>query len=140
MKKVTIIIRREEAKASPVLLEKVQDTDGIEIMYNTEIKSLEGENKLERVILYHKDIGETKAYTPDGIFVFIGMSPNTNFVKEIISLNSEGYIRTTHGFETSVKGIYTAGDSREGSSKQAVTSAGEGAAAALLIREYLREL
>ena len=64
----------------------------------------------------------------------------TKFIKNIINLDKQGFIIATEGSKTSVKGIYTAGDCRKGSSKQVVTAAGEGAASALLIREYLKTL
>lgn len=134
---VTMIIRRDKASASPVLQEKVKDTNGIEILYNTEIKAVKGEHKLESVTLYHKDQDQIKDYYPDGIFVFIGLTPNTRFLTDVVELDTENFIIAPK-FETSIKGIFAAGDSRRGSSKQAVTAAGEGAAAALLIREFLQ--
>ncbi|OLS22687.1 MAG: Thioredoxin reductase [Candidatus Heimdallarchaeota archaeon LC_3] len=136
--KVTIIYRRDEPSASPVLQEKIEQTDGIDLWLSTEVIELKGETKLESILLNHKDKNEKKEYTPDGIFVFIGLQPNTKFLQGIINLDKQNFIVTENGSKTSVKGIYAAGDCRKGSSKQAITAAGEGAASALLIREYLK--
>ncbi|MHA1207341.1 MAG: FAD-dependent oxidoreductase, partial [Candidatus Hodarchaeales archaeon] len=76
-----------------------------------------------------------KEYHPDGIFVFIGLTPNTKFLKGV-DMDPQGFIVTTQQ-ESSAKGIFAAGDCRLGSVKQAVAAAGEGAAAAIAIREFL---
>jgi thioredoxin reductase (NADPH) len=132
---VTIIIRKEEPQASPVLQEKVKDKEGIDVWVNTEVVELVGEDSLEAVRIKNTNTGEVKEYHPDGIFVFIGLSPNTKFLKGV-SLDPLGFI-TTSQQQSSVKGIFAAGDCRLGSVKQAVAAAGEGAAAAIAIREYL---
>jgi thioredoxin reductase (NADPH) len=138
--KITIIYRRDAPTASPVLQEKVEETDDIDLWLNTEVLEVKGETVLEKVVLRHNDRNETKEYEPNGIFVFIGLQPNTKFLKSIIDLDSQDFVITQDGSKTSVKGIYAAGDCRKGSSKQAVTAAGEGAASALMIREYLKTL
>ncbi len=135
---VTILIRGNRPKASSVLQEKVNDTKGIDIWLNCEIKELIGENKLEKVIVIHKDTGEEKEYHPDGIFVFIGLLPNTKFL-ENIELDSGNFVITDNELQSSAPGIYAAGDCRKGSVKQAITSAGEGATAALMMRHYLEK-
>jgi thioredoxin reductase (NADPH) len=138
--KITIIYRREAPTASPLLQEKIEKIEGIDLWLNTEVVEVKGETSLENVVLHHNDRNETKEYSPDGIFVFIGLQPNTKFLKDIIDLDSQGFVITQDGSKTSIKGIYSAGDCRKGSSKQAVTAAGEGAASALMIREYLKTL
>lgn len=132
---VTIIVRGDEPSASPVLQDKVKGHEGIDIWLNTEIHELTGENKLDSVRVKHKDTGEIKEYHPDGIFVFIGLTPNTKFLKGV-DIDPQGFIVTTQQ-ESSAKGIFAAGDCRLGSVKQAVAAAGEGAAAAIAIREFL---
>ena len=132
---VTILVRGNEPRASPVLQEKVKDRKGIEVWINSEVVELLGEDSLEAVRIKHTETGEVKDYHPDGIFVFIGLSPNTKFLKGV-DLDSQGFI-TTSQQQSSVQGIFAAGDCRFGSVKQAVAAAGEGAAAAIAIREYL---
>ena len=74
---------------------------------------------------------------PGAVFVFIGLDPNTGFLKGTINLDGWGFIKTSGTFETNVKGIFAAGDVRAGSTKQVVSAAGEGATAALMVRQYL---
>ena len=132
---VTIIVRGDEPTASPVLQEKVKEQEGIDIWLSSEVLELTGENKLDTVKIKHRDTDEIKTYQPDGIFVFIGLTPNTKFLKDV-DMDSQGFIITKQQ-ESSARGIFAAGDCRLGSVKQAVAAAGEGAAAAIAIREFL---
>jgi thioredoxin reductase (NADPH) len=133
---ITILIRGNEPKASLVLQEKVRDTESIEVWLNSEIKELKGENQLEEVIVLHKDAEIEKEYYPDGVFVFIGLQPNTEFLNNI-ELDADKFVITNSELQSSVPGIFAAGDCRKESIKQAVTSTGEGATAALMMRTYL---
>jgi thioredoxin reductase (NADPH) len=132
---VTIIVRGDEPTASPVLQEKVKSQEGIDIWLNSEVHELTGENKLDTVYIKHMDTDEIKGYQPDGIFVFIGLTPNTKFLQGV-DMDSQGFILAKQQ-ESSARGIFAAGDCRLGSVKQAVAAAGEGAAAAIAIREFL---
>ncbi|MCK5151978.1 MAG: FAD-dependent oxidoreductase, partial [Candidatus Thorarchaeota archaeon] len=136
---VTIIVRGDEPSATPVLQEKVQDAEGINVMTNSEVVELKGENSLESMLIKHNDTGEITEYHPDGIFVFIGMQPNTKFVKDLIKLDDHGFVTTDSGLQTSVLGIFSAGDCRSGATNQAISAAGEGASAAISIREFLKK-
>ncbi len=135
-KEVTILVRGGFPDASPVLQEKVTDADGMEVWLNSEITELKGKDKLDLVRVKHED--GVKEYKPDGIFVFIGMKPNTNFLKETVNMDDGKFILTDSGLQTNVTGVYAAGDCRAGSTKQAITAAGEGASAAISIRDYLK--
>ncbi|MHA1932126.1 MAG: FAD-dependent oxidoreductase [Promethearchaeota archaeon] len=132
---VTIIVRGDEPSASPVLQEKVKSQEGIDIWLNSEVHELTGENKLDTVYIKDKETDEIKGYQTDGIFVFIGLTPNTKFLKDV-DMDSQGFIITDQQ-ESSARGIFAAGDCRLGSVKQAVAAAGEGAAAAIAMREFL---
>ncbi|MFX0067443.1 MAG: NAD(P)/FAD-dependent oxidoreductase [Candidatus Hermodarchaeota archaeon] len=138
--RVTILVRRDEASADPIFQEKVEKTDGIEVWLNSEIIEFKGEDALEKVIIRHKDRDEIAEYKPDGIFVFIGMSPNTKFLEGLVELDERKFVLTNRDFQSSARGIYAAGDCRKGASRQAVSAAGEGATAALMIREYLKSV
>jgi thioredoxin reductase (NADPH) len=83
--------------------------------------------------------GEIKTWNYDGVFVFIGLTPNTDLVKGKVELDRGGFI-VADKMHTSMEGVFTAGDVRSGSTKQAAAAAGEGATAALMIREYLQSL
>jgi thioredoxin reductase (NADPH) len=80
---------------------------------------------------------ETREIDPEGVFVFIGLTPNTQLVADLVELDEFGFIKTDIGLQTSVPGIFAAGDARAGSTKQAASAAGEGAAVALSIRRHL---
>ena len=84
--------------------------------------------------------GETKEWQYDGVFVFIGLSANNGLVKEIVETDAFGFVVTDKTLMTSSPGLFAAGDVRAGSTKQAAAAAGEGATAALMIREYLKEI
>ncbi len=136
--KVTIIVRGEKPSASPILQEKVGDKEGIEIITHAEVVELKGENQLKSVMVRHIDTGELKEYSPDGLFVFIGLKPNTKFVAGTIKTDDRGFITTNIGMQTSVMGVFAAGDCRAGATNQAISAAGEGASAAIAIREFLK--
>ncbi len=135
---VTIIIRSEEARATPLYQEKIMDREGIEIWTNSEIIELKGKDHLEAAVVRHKENDKVKEYAPDGVFVFIGMQPNTSFLGELIELDERGFIITDSAHTTSISGIFAAGDCRAGATNQAIAAAGEGASAAISIREYLK--
>jgi thioredoxin reductase (NADPH) len=155
---VTILVRGDELKASQVIVEKVLRHPKVKVRYNTTVEGFSGAGgKLKSVTIKDWASGETEQIYPAGVFVFIGQIPNTAFLADCpIQRNQWGYIITGHdlvhdgtrpeGFkerdphflETSVPGIFAAGDVRAGSTKQVASAAGEGATAALLVREYLK--
>ena len=81
-----------------------------------------------------------KRFIEEGAFVFIGLSPNSELVRELVDVDDAGFVLSDVGMSTSVRGIFVAGDVRSGSTKQAASAAGEGAAAALAIRRYVEPL
>jgi thioredoxin reductase (NADPH) len=94
---VTIVVRGSKPRASPVLTEKVQGRDGIDVLLNSEIIEVIGEDKLDSINIKHRDIDEVKEYHPDGIFVFIGLSPNIKFLSGI-ELDDNDFIVTNNEF------------------------------------------
>jgi thioredoxin reductase (NADPH) len=135
-------------------MEKVNEPNSrIEVRYRTVVDAIEGENsKLKTLKIRNTQTGETEAIRPAAAFIFIGQLPNTSFLKEYVELDSYGFVLTGHDiihgtkftgmeplpFETSVPGIFAAGDVRHGSTKQVASAVGEGAAASISIREFLR--
>lgn len=95
-------------------------------------------NHLTTLVIKNTQSGELQELHVPGVFVFIGLSPNSRKFKDIARLDAQGFIITGIDFQTSTEGIFAAGDVRLGSTKQLVSAAGEGAAAALAIREHLR--
>jgi thioredoxin reductase (NADPH) len=111
----------------------------MEVRFNTEVVEFKGANNhLTTVVTKNAKTGEVQELHVPGVFAFIGLSPNSEPFKDIAKLDHQGFIMTGIDFQTSTEGIFAAGDVRSGSTKQLVSAAGEGAAAALAIREHLR--
>lgn len=137
--KVTILARGSQLNANKIAIDKAQESPQIEIRLNTEVVELRGENNhLTTLVTRNNQTGETSELTVPGVFVFIGLSPNSQPFKDIVKIDNQGFILTGIDFQTSTEGIFAAGDVRSGSTKQLVSAAGEGAAAALAVREHLR--
>ncbi len=137
--KVTLLVRGSALTASKVAADKAQAASEIAIRYNTEVVEFKGQqNHLDTVLLKDRQSGATSELSVPGVFVFIGLTPNSQPFKDIVRLDKQGFILTGLDFQTSTPGVFAAGDVRAGSTKQLVSAAGEGAAAALSIREYLR--
>jgi thioredoxin reductase (NADPH) len=137
--KVTILVRGDHLTASKLASDKALNSPQMEVRFNTEVVEFKGEkNHLTTVVTKNLQTGATGELHIPGIFVFIGLSPNSRRFKDIVKLDSQGFIMTGIDFQTSTEGIFAAGDVRSGSTKQLVSAAGEGAAVALSIREHLR--
>ncbi len=138
--KVTILVRGAAMTASQIVIDKVTANDKIEVRYNTEVTALHGEAKLSGLTVLDRLSGATEVIHPKGAFVFIGLSPNTGWLPPQIQRDSYGFIITKPNLETSLPGVFGAGDVRLGSTKQAASAAGEGATVALMVREYLKTI
>ncbi|HEY7294602.1 MAG TPA: FAD-dependent oxidoreductase [Dehalococcoidia bacterium] len=132
--KVTIATHAPALTASRVVVEKVEASPQIEVLTNVSPSAFSGEGHLEVVELKDVRSGEARTLHPAGVFVFIGLSPNTALVKDLVNTDERGFVLSSPTLETSVPGIFVAGDCRAGSTKQAASAAGEGAAVALAIR------
>lgn len=136
--KVTILVRGPEMTASKIVIDKVTANPKIEVRYNTEVVQLHGESKLSGITIRNRGTGATEMINPAGAFVFIGLSPNSGWLPAEVNRDKYGFITTNAMLETSLPGVFAAGDVRQGSTKQAASAVGEGATAALMIREYLK--
>jgi len=152
--KVTLLVRGDRLTASQIAIDKATEpTSRIELKYNTVVDSIEGENSKLKTIKYHyKDRDKPEEIHPSAAFIFIGQTPNTGFLKNYVALDKYGFVLTGHDidhekdamgmeplpFEASLSGIFVAGDARHGSTKQVASAVGEGAAASISIREFLR--
>ena len=142
-REVVIVTRGNDLSASRTVAEKVHGHSQITVRGNTAPVAFKGKpgedgGKLATVVLQGPD-GQTEE-SFDGVFVFIGLLPNTDVVKDVIALDQFGFALTDGMLATSVPGIFAAGDVRQGSTKQAASAAGEGATAALAIRRYVEPL
>ena len=137
-KKIRVVEFNSELKASKLLQEKVRSHPQFEVHTNTEVLSLAGKGKLDEVVARNRETGEEYRWHPRGAFVFVGLDPNTAFLRGAVELDRWGFV-VADRFETSVPGVFAAGDCRAGSTKQLGAAVGEGIAALLATRQYLRE-
>jgi thioredoxin reductase (NADPH) len=136
--KVTILVRGESMAASKIVAAKVAMTPSIEVRYNVQVESLHRDKKLSGITIRDRKTGAVGELEPAGVFVFIGLSPNTKWLPATIERDQTGFLKTSPTLQTSLTGVFAAGDARLGSTKQAASAAGEGATVALMIREYLK--
>src|SRR5579859_6017381 len=137
--KVTLLVRGSQLSANKLASDKALNSPEMEVRFNIEVVEFKGkDNHLDTVVLKNTKSGETDELHVPGVFVFIGLSPNSEPFKDIVKRDAQGFIQTGIDFQTSTEGIFAAGDVRSGSTKQLVSAAGEGAAAALAIREHLK--
>ena len=137
---VTLLVRGDSLRASQVLREKATNHPKIEVRFNTTVQEFRGEGRLNGVIVRDALTESAEELHPGAVFVFIGLDPNTGFISGLVDLDSWGFVRTYDNMQTSVAGIFAAGDARAGSTKQVASAVGEGAAAALMIRQYLEKV
>jgi len=137
--KVTIIHRRDALRATKILQERAFANPKIAFIWNHVVDQIVGTEHLEKLVLRHVRTGEKQDLVVDGLFVYIGLKPNTEFLRGTLNLDPQGYIFTNEKMETEIPGIYAVGDVRLGSLRQAIIAAGEGATAALMAEKYLAE-
>ncbi len=136
---VDILVNSPQPKASRILQDKVAEKDSMHVILNHAVRELRGRKKLERVVIEDLATREVKEVQYDGVFVFVGLSPNNDLINGKAELDAMGFICAPQ-MMTSYPGIFAAGDVRAGSTKQAASAAGEGASVALAVREYLKTL
>ncbi len=141
-KQVDIVEFLPDLKASKIVQEKVASMPNMKVTVNHEVVELKvsERKRLQSVTVKDRATGELKEWFYDGVFIFIGLDPNSDLMKDKLDLDERGFIITEKTLETKVKGVFAAGDVRSGSTKQAASAAGEGATAALMIRDYLKEV
>ena len=136
--KVYLIHRRDTFRAEPIKVNTLKERKNIEFITNAKVLEIQGENKVEKIVLSKENKEESIA--TDGVFVAIGHVPNTDLVKELVPLNDNGYIITNHELETSLPGFYAVGDVREKQVRQLTTATNDGTIAAISACEYLETL
>ena len=137
--KVHIIHRRDTFRASKIMQERALNNENIEVHWNSEIEDIKGDQKVQQVVLKDTKTGENKTLDMGGVFVAIGHEPNTDLFKNQLEMDENGYIIQKENTETSVKGVFTAGDVHDHRYRQAVTAAGFGCMSAIDVDKYLSE-
>jgi thioredoxin reductase (NADPH) len=134
---VTIIHRREELRAGAILQKRAKDHPRIKFVFNTVVTGIVGIDKMESAGLKNVQTGEETTLAADGIFIFVGHTPNTQIFEGQLKMDSHGYIETDVLMQTSVPGVFAAGEASDPHFRQVVTSAGMGAAAAIQATRFL---
>ena len=137
--KVHIIHRRDTFRASKIMQERALNNEKIEVHWNSAVEDIKGDQKVQQIILKDTKTGENKTLEMGGVFVAIGHEPNTELFKNQLEMDENGYIIQKNNTETSVKGVFTAGDVHDHRYRQAVTAAGFGCMSAIDVDKYLSE-
>lgn len=138
-KKIRIIEYSPQLNASPLLRDKVLNHPQFEVHTNMQVTELQGDNKLSAVIAKDRATGEEHVFHPAAAFIYIGLDPNTSFLRGAVELDRWGFIVTDDTLQTTLPGVYAAGDVRAGSTKQLASAIGEGVTGLLAIRQYLQK-
>jgi thioredoxin reductase (NADPH) len=134
---VTVVHRREEFRASPILQKRAKEHPRMNFILNTVVTEVIGNDKVEAVRLKDVKTGAETIFETDGMFIFIGHTPNTQMFKGQLAMDDLGYLQINDRMETSVKGVFAAGEAADPHFRQVVTSAGMGAAAAIQATRFL---
>jgi thioredoxin reductase (NADPH) len=137
--RVRIVQRDPKLSASQLLQDKVRNDPRFAVQLNSEVEALQGTKKLEGVVVRDRASGKTETFTPQAAFVFIGLDPNTAFLRGAVDLDAHGFVEDKGGFATSMPGVFVAGDVRRDSTKQLASAVGDGISALLAVRRYLEE-
>ncbi|HEV8564083.1 MAG TPA: FAD-dependent oxidoreductase [Actinomycetota bacterium] len=139
--KVSIVEYKDRLAGNKLLQDKVLNHQKMEVLLNRQVKEFrskeDGSGKLGALIIENRETGQSEEHHPAGCFVFIGLDPNTEFLKGQVDLDDRGFVVTDDRFMSSMPGVFVAGDVRAGSTKQLASAVGEGAAASIAIRQYL---
>lgn len=136
-KKVYLIHRRDEFRGAKVLQERVKETDNIEILWNTTVEEIRGEEQVENLLIYNKKKDEKTELAVDGIFIAVGILPNTTAFRGAVDLDEGGYVIAKEDGVTNQPGIFAAGDLRTKQLRQVITAASDGANAVTSVEHYL---
>jgi thioredoxin reductase (NADPH) len=134
---LTIIHRRDALRATRIYQERATTHPKIKFLWNSVVQEIKGDQVVQSIVVKNVRTGEAKEIEVEGVFVFVGISPKTQFLKGLIGMDEGGYILTNPNCETSVKGIFAAGDCRKQLLRQISTAVGDGATAAFAAEKYL---
>lgn len=138
--KVYVIHRRDELRAARILQDRAFDNPRIELIWDSHLKKILGEGKVEEIVVENKNTHERSSIKLSGVFIYIGTVPNTTFCAGSVDLDDRDYILTDDKLETSMAGVFACGDCRANRLKQVSIAVGEGALAAVEADKYIEEL
>ena len=136
-KEVTIIHRRDALRGTKIYQERAFANPKIKFLWNSVVQGIKGDKTVQSILVKNVKTNEVKEFQTEGVFLFVGLLPRTQFLKGLVKLDEGGYIITDEKCETSVKGIFAAGDCRKQLLRQIATAVGDGATAAFAVEKYL---
>jgi len=136
-KEVTIIHRRDALRATKIYQERTFANPKIKFLWSSVMQEIKGDKMVQSILVKNVKNNEVKEFQTDGVFLFVGISPKTQFLKGLVQMDEGGYIITNENCETSIKGIFAAGDCRKKLLRQVTTAVGDGATAAFTVEKYL---
>lgn len=139
-KRVILVHRRDELRASNYLAERVNNEPAIQPLWNSEVSKIEGDTVVKRVVISNNETGEQTEVDASGVFIYVGNIPNTGFLPEQVKRDTGGFLLTNESFETNMPGVFAAGDVRSGNFKQILVAAAEGAIASKSAQRYLEDV
>ena len=138
--KVTVIHRRNRLRATAILQQRAFSNDKIEFMWDSVVEEVDGQNLVERIKVHNLKKDEDTILPVNGLFVFIGLNPNTGMLHKLVDLDAGGYLKVGPNMESSAKGLFGAGDCIAKQLRQVVTACGDGANAAYSAQLYVEDL
>lgn len=139
VKELTIVHRREALRATKIYQERALSNPKIKFLWNSVVEEIKGDTVVRSVVVKNVKTREMQTLETEGVFLFVGLVPRTQFLKGLIQLDESGYIPTNENCETPISGIFAAGDCRKKLLRQVSTSVGDGATAAFAAEKYLEE-
>ncbi len=137
---ITIIHRRDALRATKIYQERAFANPKINFLWDSVVEEIRGNQTVENVIVKNVKSGEVSEVRTEGVFMFIGIEPKTAFLRGVVELDESGYVVADEtNLQTSVEGIYAAGDARKKLLRQVATAVGDGATAAFAVEKYLEE-
>ena len=137
VKELTIVHRRDALRGTKIYQERIFANPKIKMLWNSVVQEIKGDSIVRSIVVKNVKTGEVNEFDTEGVFLFVGLSPRTQFLEGLVNLDEAGYIITDENCETSVKGIFAAGDCRKKLLLQVATAVGDGATAAFAAEKYL---
>jgi len=140
VEKVYLIHRRDQLRAIKILQERALSNENISIIWDTVVEKIEGKQGVESLALKNVKENSTSSLKVDGVFIYVGLKPNTQWLKNILPLTEQGFIETNDNMETSLPGVFAAGDVRNKLLRQIATAVGDGSTAAFAAEKHINSI
>jgi thioredoxin reductase (NADPH) len=138
--KAIVIHRRDQLRATKILQERAFANPRVEFLWDTVVESITGDKLVREIRLRNVKTGKKSSLGVSGVFIAVGLRPNTGYLKGLLALDEGGFIPVNNQMETEVPGVFAAGDIRAGSIRQVVSAAGDGATAAIVAERFLSSM